>query len=342
MPTIKKHAIGVLGGGSWGTSLAHLLSEKGEDVILWARDPEIVQGINKNHKNPKYLNQYTLCPKLRATQSFQEAVEHKDVILLAIPSHAVRKILEQIIPFLEHDPYIISTSKGIENDTLMTMNELLHAVIPEENHAKIIFLSGPSFADEVIRNIPTAVTLASKEQEAVQEVQSLLSTDYFRIYTSTDVIGVELGGALKNVIAIAAGISDGLGYGHNSRAALITRGLSEIARLGQKMGANPITFLGLSGMGDLTLTCTGNLSRNRYVGMKIGQGMKLDEIVKNMKMVAEGIRTTKSVYQLSKKMNVEMVLCQKIYEILYEGADPKKVVYEIMTRTPKPEFEWFQ
>ena len=246
-------------------------------------------------------------------------------------------MMQQIRDYLSPQSILVSASKGIENKTLLTMSEVIREVLSLHDGSRIAVLSGPSFALEVSREIPTAVTIASENQERAQQLQQVFSTPYFRVYTNPDVVGVELGGSLKNVIALAAGISDGLRFGYNTRAALITRGLAEISRLALKMGASPLTLSGLSGLGDLVLTCTGELSRNRTVGMKLGQGVKLDQILKDMKMVAEGIKTTRSAYDLSSKLNVPMPITEQVYNILYQDKDPKEAVTELMTRDLKVE-----
>ena len=339
---VQSIKIGVIGAGSWGTALANLLAEKGDQVTLWAKEPEVVKGINQEHRNPLYLKKYQLSAQLKATNDLKEVIKEKDLILSVSPSQFVRDLTKQAVPFLSSDPIIVNASKGIENDSLMTMNEVLREELPKKFHSKLAFLSGPSFAEEVVQKTPTAVTIASQNPNIAEEVQKIFFTEFFRTYTSDDVIGVELGGSLKNVIAIAAGISDGMGLGHNSRAALITRGLGEMTQLGVKMGANPITFLGLAGMGDLILTCTSNMSRNHTVGVKLGEGKRLKEILKEMTMVAEGIKTARSANDLAKRENVELFICQKIYEILYKDANPKEILGEIMSRSLKPEFPWLK
>jgi glycerol-3-phosphate dehydrogenase (NAD(P)+) len=329
--------IGVIGGGSWGTSIAILLSEKGYDVSLWVYEKDLAERIIKNRVNDLYLPDFKIPDNLFITSSLWDALKGKDIIVSAIPSHVLRKVLTDLAPFLLENNIIVSCTKGIENDTLMTPSGIIKDILPKGLHTRLAFLSGPSFAVEVARKLPTAVSVASYDRDIGLRVQSAFNTPYFRVYTNPDVIGVELGGALKNVIAIASGVSDGLNYGHNARAALITRGLREISRLGVAMGANPLTFSGLSGLGDLVLTCTGELSRNRTVGYKLGQGMKLKEILSEMKMVAEGIRTTKSAFELSRKYGVEMPITEQVYKLLYEDKDPKAVVKDLMGRALKDE-----
>ncbi|MFC1854996.1 NAD(P)H-dependent glycerol-3-phosphate dehydrogenase, partial [Thermodesulfobacteriota bacterium] len=262
----------------------------------------------------------------------------KDLILSISPSHTVRGLLEQIKDVIEDNTIIVSASKGIENGSMMMMSEVFDDVLPSDIAEKVVYISGPSFAKEVGKKVPTAVSAACKDIEIAKRVQEIFSTDFFRVYTSADVIGIELGGAVKNVIAIAAGISDGLEFGHNTRAAIITRGLAEISRLGVSMGADPLTFLGLAGIGDLVLTCTGDLSRNRTVGLRIGRKEKLADILNSMNMVAEGVKTSKSVYDLSVARNIDMPIAKEVYLMLYEDKSPYESVKDLMGRDLKKEF----
>ena len=328
--------IAVIGAGAWGTTLAALLSDKGHEVSLWVYEKDLSERMRTSRVNDLYLPGHTL-PEMEITSELVSAVKDKSIILTVTPSHVARRILENLAESVTPDAYFVCASKGIENESLMTMNEVMEDVLPREFHTKSAFLSGPSFAKEVIKKMPTAVSVASREPATARHIQSVFSTEYFRVYTSPDVMGVELGGALKNVIAIAAGCSDGLGLGHNTRAALITRGLAEIARLGMAMGANPLTFSGLSGMGDLVLTCTGELSRNRTVGFRLGKGERLSDILSDMKTVAEGVKTTKAAYQLSKKYNVPMPITEQVHSLLYEGKEASKVVTDLMARDLKSE-----
>ena len=327
----------VIGACSWGTTLANLLAKKGFTTALWVYEEELIPSIATRKENHLYLPGIELDGNIVPTGSLQEACHNKDIILNVTPSQIVRQILQQIRDYLSPQAVLISASKGIENTTLLTMSEVIREVLSLHDGSRIAVLSGPSFALEVSREIPTAVTIASENQERAQQLQQVFSTPYFRVYTNSDVVGVELGGSLKNVIALAAGISDGLRFGYNTRAALITRGLAEISRLALKMGASPLTLSGLSGLGDLVLTCTGELSRNRTVGIKLGEGVKLDQILKDMKMIAEGIKTTRSTYDLSRKLNVPMPITEQVYNILYQGKDPKEAVTELMTRDLKVE-----
>ena len=329
--------IGVIGAGSWGTTLANLLAKKGFEVSLWAYENDLVQAIATARENPLYLPGVKLSEKIFPTNSLKEVCQHKDFLISVSPSQVVRQVIQEIHPYLSPQVKIVSATKGIENNTLFTMSKVLKEALAFNDGKHLAFLSGPSFALEVSKEIPTAVTIASENQELAGEVQHIFSTPYFRVYTNPDVVGVELGGALKNIIAIATGISDGLGFGCNTRAALITRGLAEMSRLALKMGANPLTLSGLAGLGDLVLTCTGELSRNRSVGVKLGEGIGLTQILKDMKMVAEGIKTTKSASDLSEKMNVEMPITEQTYNILYHDKDPKEAVIELMGRDLKDE-----
>jgi glycerol-3-phosphate dehydrogenase (NAD(P)+) len=326
----------VIGGGSWGTALASVLAER-HPVTLWARDPEVVSEINSTRRNPRYQSQFELSSRIRATASLRETVVDADLVLLVVPSHVMRTIAHEIAPDLKSGAMIVSASKGIENESLETMEEVLLNTLPRSHRADLAFLSGPSFAQETLARHATAVTIASRFIDVARSIQTLISTPYFRVYTTEDVTGVELGGALKNVIAIASGVADGLGLGHNSRAALMTRGVAEISRLAVAMGANPLTLSGLSGMGDLVLTCTGGLSRNRRVGVELGRGRTLSEIIDEMNEVAEGVKTAKSAYMLSQREGVDMPITQEVYSMLYEDKSPRLVLRDLMERSPKRE-----
>jgi len=328
--------IGVIGAGSWGTSLANLLAKKGYQVTLWAYEPDLVQRIREQRVNDLYLPEVVLSDNLQATGELPAAVTGKQLVLLVPPSQVLRGVFQQLVNHLDPGTLLVSASKGIENSTLQTMSEVIAELSPRDA-GRTAYLSGPSFAKEVSRELPTAVTVAAESAEVATRVQEVFSTDYFRVYTSADVVGIELGGALKNVIAIAAGIADGLGFGHNTRAALITRGLAEMTRIGLAKGARPETFAGLAGMGDLVLTCTGDLSRNRSVGMALGQGRKLREILDGMQMVAEGVQTTLSAYQLARRLGVEAPIIDQMYQILYGDKEPRRAVSDLMERELKAE-----
>ncbi len=331
--------IAVIGAGSWGTTLANLLSEKGHKVDLWVREEEVYHQIKKERVNKIFLPDMELVPQLNPVSSYEEALAEKELILLAVPSHVFREVLNNIKPHLRPGMALMAATKGIENNTLLTMSQVVESVLQKEYTENFACLAGPSFSKEVFQKYPTAVTIACRDTSHAESLQRTFYTEFFRVYVSQDLIGCQLCGAIKNVIAIAAGTSDGLNFGHNARAALITRGLAEITRLGVAMGANPHTFAGLAGMGDLVLTCTGDLSRNRRVGLKIGRGMKLDDIVKGMNMVAEGVKTSISTYELAKKMGVDMPIINQVYDILYQEKAPKKAVRDLMTRELKPELE---
>ena len=327
----------VLGAGSFGTALAKLKAEGGHQVLMWARDPEVVRSINEDNRHPRRLQKVQLPSGLRATNSLTEAVSEGEFIVSAIPTGAVRSVWEGDKNAVNPKARILSATKGIECETLMLVSDILKDVLPDNLHGNLAYLSGPSFALELARRLPTAVTIAAENPDLCGEIQHMISTDYFRAYATEDVIGVEVGGSLKNIIAIGSGAADGLGLGLNSQAGLITRGLAEITRLAVTLGANPLTMAGLAGMGDLVLTCTGKLSRNRTVGFELGQGKSLKEILENLGEVAEGVNTTKAAYELAKKMKVEMPITAAIHRVLFEGADPRETVFELMGRELKHE-----
>ncbi len=327
----------VFGAGSFGTAIASVLAVNFDEVVLWGRDPATVAALNERHENPGYLPGLTLSPKIRGSTDLQHAAEGAELVAVATPSQATRDLMSKVATWVPSHVPVISVAKGIENDTLLTMTEVLEQCLPEAYHPSIAVLSGPSFAKEMVLGMPTVVTIAARWEKTAQKAQALFSSERFRAYTSTDVVGVQVGGSLKNVIAIAAGMSDGLGLGHNTRAAIITRGLAEISRIAMRMGANPLTLSGLAGMGDLVLTCTGELSRNRKVGIELGKGRSLDDILKEMKQVAEGVKTAKSARDLSAKLSVELPICSQVYQIAYEGKSPKAAVLDLMVRSPKSE-----
>ena len=331
--------IGVVGAGSWGTALANLLASKGFAIDLWVFEKEVIQQIIESGENQYFLPDIKLSPNLKPSHNLVNVVSGKDLVLVVVPSHVMRETTLKMANHISKEAIIASASKGIENKTHLTMTGVLQETLPQIPPEHLAVISGPSFAREVAQNLPTVVTAASKDIEISAVVQQVMATPNFRVYTSDDVMGVELGGSLKNVIAIAAGVIDGLQLGLNTRAALITRGMTEIRRLGLKMGANPRTFTGLAGFGDLILTCTGHLSRNHTVGQKIGEGKKVNDILGQMRMVAEGVKTAKSVYNLSRKLGVDMPISHEIYRILYEDLDPKEAVYRLMTRDLKQELD---
>ncbi len=328
----------VVGGGSWGTALAGILAEKGREVRLWVRDPELARSIERRRENPRYLAGVRLADGIQATADLKEALAGVELVVSALPSHVVREVMVAAAPHVPREAVIVSVSKGIEERSLKRMTEVLAEMLGDRS-PRLAVLSGPSFAVEVCRGAPTAVTVAASEPEVAEAVRAAFFTPRFRVYTSDDVVGVEMGGAVKNVVAIATGIADGLGYGHNARAALITRGLAEISRLGIAMGGERVTFMGLAGLGDLVLTCTGELSRNRTVGLRLGRGEALEAILQDMRQVAEGIRTTRSVRDLAARIEVEMPIVDQVFEMLYHAKSPQVVVEELMTRESRPEFQ---
>jgi glycerol-3-phosphate dehydrogenase (NAD(P)+) len=327
----------VFGAGSFGTAIASVLTANFDEVVLWGRDGATIAAINERHENPGYLPGLTLSPKVVGSTDLERAAAGAELVAVATPSQATRDLMKRVATFVPSHVPVVSVAKGIENETLLTMTEVLEQCLPEAYHPSIAVLSGPSFAKEMILGMPTVVTIASRWEKTAQKAQGMFSSERFRTYTSTDVVGVQVGGSLKNVIAIAAGMADGLGLGHNTRAAIITRGLAEISRIAMRMGANPLTLSGLAGMGDLVLTCTGELSRNRKVGIELGKGRPLDDILKDMKQVAEGVKTAKSAKDLSAKLGVELPICEQVYKIAYEGKSPKAAALDLMVRTPKSE-----
>ncbi len=329
--------IGVIGAGSFGTALGSILADKGYNVVLWTRSGDQAKSINDNHINNKHMPELVLPEKLKASTELLEVVRGKDMIVSAPPSHALSGILREIKDHIPAKIPIVSASKGIENESLRLVSEIFESELPGSFHSQLSYLSGPSFAKEMVRKVPTIVSIASKNEATAKKVQEIFSFKYFRTYWTPDVVGVEIGGAVKNVIAIAAGVSDGLGFGQNTRAALITRGLAEISRLGMHMGADPKTFLGPAGMGDLVLTCCGEASRNRTVGFRLGKGETLKEILASMNEVAEGVKTTLSTKNLADKKGVEMPITQEVFKMLYEDKDPKEVVKDLMGRDLKRE-----
>ena len=331
--------VAVIGAGAWGTALGTLLAEKDElTVTMWSFEADVADSINELHQN-RYLPGIDLPDALRAETDLSRTLEGASVVLSASPAQVVREVMTEAAPNVSADALVVSASKGIENGTLLRMDEVLGQILPEQSMERFCVLSGPGFAKEVASHAPTTVVIAGRTAEAANEAQDIFQTSYFRIYTSTDIVGVELGGALKNVVALAAGIVSGLGYGHNTIAAVITRGLAEITRLGVAMGSDRATFSGLAGMGDLLLTCTGDLSRNRTVGYRLGQGESLQEILSDMKAVAEGVKTTESVYELAKDRGVEMPIVEQVYGVLNNAVKPADALGMLMLREPTSE-EW--
>ena len=331
--------IGVVGAGSWGTALADLLGLKGFKLDLWVFEDEVKEQIEAYRENKVFLPGFSLSPNISPSNDITQVVSKKDLVLIVVPSHVMRETAQKVRGHISPGTIVVSASKGIENKTHLTMSGVLKETLPEIAENFFAVLSGPSFAREVANKIPTVIAVASKDQKVAGYIQHIFVTPYFRVYTNNDMIGLELGGAVKNVIAIAAGIMDGLGLGLNTRAALITRGLTEIRRLGLRLGADPRTFAGIGGVGDLVLTCTGDISRNHTVGKKIGEGMKLKEILSEMQMVAEGVKTAKSVYNLSCRLGIDMPISHEVYHILYDDISPKEAVHRLMTRDLKHELD---
>ncbi|QMT16193.1 NAD(P)H-dependent glycerol-3-phosphate dehydrogenase [Planococcus maritimus] len=328
----------IFGAGSWGTALSYVLAQNGHDLLLWSHRQDQADEIN-NHTNERYLKGVKLPEALKATADLDEAVAHADVFILAVPTKAIREVSRDIHKRMTKKGLFVHVSKGIEPDSLKRISEMIREEIPADLIEEVVILSGPSHAEEVVQEHPTTVTAACENTQAANRVQDLFMNSYFRVYTNTDVIGVEIGGALKNIIALAVGITDGLGYGDNAKAAIMTRGLAEIARLGVKMGATPLTFSGLSGVGDLIVTCTSVHSRNWRAGNMLGKGKTVDEVLEEMGMVVEGIRTTKAAHQLAAEYKVPMPITEALYAVLFEGVKPENAVEELMGRMKKNEME---
>jgi glycerol-3-phosphate dehydrogenase (NAD(P)+) len=335
----QKEMVAIIGAGSWGTALALVLADNGHDVRLWLRNQEQQQEINEQHTNAKYLPGVTLPENIRAHVSLKEALQGAGIVIIAVPTKAVRDIIQKISAIISEPVTLVHVSKGIEPDTHKRISEMIEEEMPPHLLKDLVVLSGPSHAEDVSMRHPTTVAVSSKNMTAAEKIQDLFMNQHFRVYTNPDLIGVEIGGALKNIIALAAGISDGLGYGDNAKAALITRGLAEISRLGTKMGANPLTFSGLAGIGDLVVTCTSVHSRNWKAGNLLGKGHKLDEVLENMGMVVEGVRTTKAAYQLAKKYETNMPITEALHDVLFNGVSPKDAVDRLMGRLKKREME---
>lgn len=334
--------VAVLGAGSWGSILANLLAENGHDVMLWSHKEAQVCQLNEEHVNPRYIKDFTYSTALKATSDMKSAVAGANVVLVVVPTKAIREVggqLGQLLNELGQKSLIVHATKGLEQQTYKRPSEMLAEEIQPENRSGIVVLSGPSHAEDVARRDLTSVTAACNDVAGAEKVQQLFSNDYFRVYTNDDVIGAEFGAALKNIIAIGAGIINGLGYHDNAKAALITRGLTEIRRLGVAFGANPFTFIGLSGVGDLIVTATSVNSRNWRAGNQLGQGKSLKEVMDDMGMVIEGVYTTKAAYELSRQRNVSMPITEAIYQVLYEGADVKTAINGLMQREVTSEVE---
>lgn len=331
--------IAVLGAGSWGTALAMVLNSNGHDVRLWTHIEAHANEINETHRNELYLKDVIISSEIKAYYNLKEAIDDVSTILLVLPTEAIRIVCQQLKEVLTNKVSIIHGTKGIEPGTFKRVSEMIEEELPRELYDEIVVLSGPSHAEEVSLGHPTTVTTTSSSETAAVHAQSLFMNDRFRVYSGADVIGVELGGALKNIIALGAGISDGLGFGDNAKAALVTRGLAEMARLGAAMGADPLTFIGLTGIGDLIVTSTSRHSRNWNAGNLLAQGHSLEAVLAKMNMVVEGVRTAKAAYQLGTEKNIEMPITFGIYKILFEDADPREIVEQLMTRSKRNEVD---
>jgi len=329
--------ISVIGAGSWGTALAVALARKGRPIKLWAYEPEVAASIHDRHENTLFLPGVTLPPSIEATNILPEALEGAGIILTVMPSHVCRGLFERMLPYLKPDMIFVSATKGIDTERLMRMSEIIRTAVAPLFEPRLCVLSGPSFALEVAHGDPTAIVVASKDRNLAVAVQKELSSAALRLYTSSDVVGVEMGGALKNVIAIAAGVIEGLGLGHNAMAALLTRGLAEMTRLACACGARPETMAGLAGIGDLALTCTGSLSRNRSVGIELGKGRQLGDIISSMRMVAEGVKTTRATISLAERHQIDVPITQQVNRILEGEASPREAIRVLMERSLKEE-----
>ena len=329
--------ITVFGMGSFGTALANVLAENGHTVLMWGKNEDSVKELNDHHQNKRYLKDVVLDSRIKATSDIKEAVNFTDIYLMALPTKAMREVTSEIDSLIDSKKTFIHVAKGIENDTFKRVSEMIEDSISEDHNGGIGVLSGPSHAEEVVIKQPTTVAASSKDEKVSKLIQDLFMNDYLRVYTNNDLVGVELGGALKNIIAVASGVVAGMGYGDNAKAALMTRGLAEISRLGEKLGADPMTFLGLGGIGDLIVTCTSTHSRNYTLGFKLGQGQTMDEALNEMNMVVEGIYTTNSVYHLAKQQNVDMPITNALYKVLFEDNPVKDSVKDLMGRDKKSE-----
>lgn len=329
--------IAVLGAGSWGSALAKALHENGHKVVMWSRNPEQVAEMNQEHTNKRYLPETVLPKDIQATTDVSEAVREAEAIVFVIPTKGIRAVAQQVAEAIDEPKWMVHASKGLEQQTYKRLSTILEEEIPAEKRKAIVALSGPSHAEEVVAKDLTTITAASKNEEAAKYVQELFLNDYFRVYTNTDILGVELGAALKNIIALGAGTIAGLGYGDNAKAALVTRGLAEITRLGVAMGADPLTFMGLSGVGDLVVTCTSPHSRNWRAGKLLGEGGNLNTILNEMGMVVEGVSTAKAAYELAQERDIDMPITEAIYKVVYEDAEAKYVILDLMNREGKAE-----
>lgn len=330
-------SIAIIGGGGWGTALSVTIDRIHSDVRLWVYEPDLVDSMERGRVNDVYLPGVAIPPRVRISGSLEEVARDADIVVSAMPSHFVRAVWKDLCPFVRPDALVVSATKGIENGSLMRMTEVIEDATRGRLKRRVAALSGPTFALEVARGSPTALVVASRDAGTRRELQQALTAPRFRLYTNADIVGVEIGASVKNIIAIAAGIVSGLEFGHNTTAAIITRGLAEIMRLAEACGGKRETLAGLAGLGDLVLTCTGQLSRNRQVGVELGKGRSVDEIISNMRMVAEGIRTSESTIRLAERKGVEMPIAQQVYEVLYDGKNLDGAIAELMERELKEE-----
>lgn len=330
---------GVIGGGAWGTALANILAAQGHDTLIWAREPEVVASINQDHENSIFLPGIPLHDTLKATDSLEELCQNKDLLLSVMPAQYLRSVWSEAASFVPKNVPIVSASKGIETSTLELLKDVFEEIMPGCCERQLAFLSGPTFAKEIAQGLPAAATIASLNVEVAKHVQAVMSTPYFRLYNSTDIIGVEVGGAIKNVIAIAAGIADGLKLGLSLRASMMTRGMNEMTRLGVALGADPLTFLGLCGIGDLILTCTGDLSRNRTMGLELASGKTKDDILGHRKVVTEGVATAEAVHKLAEKQSLDLPICEEVYQVLYHDKSCHDAMETLAARSLKSELE---
>ncbi len=331
--------IAVMGGGSWGTALAILLAKKKHPVGLWVRNEQASLVMERERSNPQYLPGATLPANVSVSHHLEDVLSGAGAVILAVPSHAVRSVISQVAPYIDQDTLVINTAKGLELGSLQRLSQVIIQELQKIRNPQVAVLSGPSHAEEVVKDMPTAVVVAATSKSYAESAQDLLMTPHFRVYTNPDMIGVELGGALKNIIALATGISDGLGFGDNTRAALITRGIAEIGRLGVALGASPFTFAGLAGIGDLVVTCNSMHSRNRRAGILLGQGMPLERVLAKIGMVVEGIRAVQAGIMLGEQLNIEMPITREIHQILFKGQNPAEGVSNLMQRTRTHEVE---
>ena len=329
--------VACIGAGSWGTAVAGLAALNGNDVVLWCRRAELADRINTHSVNDEYLPGIRLPDGLRAVGDINEAVADADVCVMGVPSHGWREILRMIAPRLANVDAVVSLTKGLEVDTNLRMSEVLFEECPDVPRSKYAILSGPNIAKEIARRQPAATAIACEDTELAARLQEVFHQPYFRVYTNDDVVGTELGGAIKNIIAIAAGIADSMGFGDNAMAALMTRGLAELTRLGVRLGGNPLTFAGLAGMGDMIVTCVSRYSRNRRVGKELGKGRHIDDVIAEMNMVAEGVKTCKPILELGRKVDAWMPITEGVVSVIYEGSTAQQMVTEILARPPVPE-----